>query len=97
MILHTLMSSPFKIDLILFNQSILKKDALVVLQDGVLFSIKNNFLLKTFIFKTKKLYVLKNDLNIRGILDSKVSNLFFSIEYLDFVVLTEIYSKQMVW
>lgn len=97
MILHTLMSSPFKIDLILFNQSLLKKDALVVLQDGVLFSIKNNFLLKKFIFKTKKLYVLKNDLKIRGILDEKVSNLFFLIGYLDFVVLTEIYSKQMVW
>ncbi|MCW5197474.1 sulfurtransferase complex subunit TusB [Buchnera aphidicola] len=95
--LHTFINSPFKSDFLLFSTIISKKDAVVLLQDGVLLALKNNYFLQKKYFYFKNNYVLVNDLKARGILNSKVSNLFNPINYIDFVDLTEIHKQQIIW
>jgi tRNA 2-thiouridine synthesizing protein B len=95
--LHTLINSPFKIDFLLFSKIISKKDAVILLQDGVLLALKNNYFLKTKYCHFRNNYVLLNDLKARGIVGSKISNLFIPIQYIDFVYLTEIHKQQIVW
>ncbi|NIG99324.1 MAG: sulfurtransferase complex subunit TusB [Buchnera aphidicola (Periphyllus acericola)] len=93
--LHTLINSPFKSNLILLKSIINAKDDFIALQDGVLISLKNNYFFKDFFFKKK--YVLLNDLQARGISSSIISESFFPIDYEYFVYLTEIHSQQVIW
>ncbi|CAL4324193.1 Protein TusB [Buchnera aphidicola (Periphyllus testudinaceus)] len=95
--LHTLMQSPFKSNLILLKNIFTKKDDFLALQDGVLISVKKNIFLKNKFLKKKKNYVLLNDLKARGILFSKVSKFFIPINYKYFVYLTEYHKQQVVW
>ncbi|WP_343187724.1 sulfurtransferase complex subunit TusB [Buchnera aphidicola (Periphyllus koelreuteriae)] len=95
--LHTLINSPFKSNLILLNKILTKKDDLIILQDGVLLALKNNIFLKKNFFKKKKNYVLLNDLKARGILFSNISKFFIPISYKYFVNLTENHKQQILW
>ncbi|NIH41125.1 MAG: sulfurtransferase complex subunit TusB [Buchnera aphidicola (Periphyllus aceris)] len=93
--LHTLMNSPFKSNLVLLKSIINTRDDFIALQDGVLISLKNSFFFKDFFFKKK--YVLLNDLQARGISSSMISKSFFPIDYEYFVHLTEIHIQQVIW
>lgn len=95
--LHTFISSPFKSDFLLFSKIVSEQDSVIFLQDGVLLALKKNyFLYKKYIFFRNN-YVLLNDLQARGIANSRISDLFIPINYLDFVHLTEIHKQQIIW
>ncbi|CAL4324108.1 sulfurtransferase complex subunit TusB [Buchnera aphidicola] len=95
--LHILINTPFRSDIKLLINSLSKKDDLITIQDGVIFSIINNIFLKNFTLKTKRNYVLLNDLYIRGINILNVSKLFIPVDYEGFVILTEKHPKQLFW
>lgn len=95
--LHILINTPFKSDIELLMDSLLKDDDLIAIQDGVILSIQNNIFLKKFNLHKKKIYVLFNDLSIRGIEIFHISDLFLPINYEDFVILTEKHKKQLLW
>ncbi|CAL4324204.1 Protein TusB [Buchnera aphidicola (Chaitophorus sp. 3695)] len=95
--LHTFINSPFKSDFLLFSTIVTKRDAVILLQDGVLLALKNNCFLQKKDFNFKNSYVLINDLKARGILHSQISDFFIPINYIGFVHLTEIHKQQIIW
>ncbi|CAL4324346.1 sulfurtransferase complex subunit TusB [Buchnera aphidicola] len=94
--LHILMNSPFQVN---FN-SILKflnsMDDFVALQDGVLISIRNNTFFKGINLSNINLYLLREDVIARGILN-KVSDKFHIINYSELIILTEKHKLCMNW
>ncbi|CAL4324200.1 sulfurtransferase complex subunit TusB [Buchnera aphidicola] len=95
--LHILINTPFKSDIRLLIKSLTKRDDLIVIQDGVIFSIKQNIFLKKVFLNTRKNYVLLNDLIIRGINITDISKIFIPINYQGFVKLTEHHKNQLIW
>ncbi|WP_343154740.1 sulfurtransferase complex subunit TusB [Buchnera aphidicola (Pseudoregma panicola)] len=94
--LHVLTSSPFYIDINVLLGLISEKDDFIAIQDGVIISIKNNIFLKKIVNLSKNLYVLKEDLEARGILKF-VSKNFSIVNYFHFVDLTVKNKSQIKW
>ncbi|WP_343189908.1 sulfurtransferase complex subunit TusB [Buchnera aphidicola] len=94
--LHMLMSSPFNIDINSFFKLIKKEDDIISIQDGVIISIEKNVFIKKIICLSKNLYVLKEDLEARGLV-KKVSKNFLIINYSDFIDLTVKNVTQIRW
>ncbi|WP_343192113.1 sulfurtransferase complex subunit TusB [Buchnera aphidicola (Formosaphis micheliae)] len=94
--LHTLMNSPFHSNMKLLFNLLNKSDDLLALQDGVIISTINNIFLKKILKISVNLYVLKEDVEARGLI-KHVSNEFKLINYRYFVFLTEKNKQQMNW
>jgi tRNA 2-thiouridine synthesizing protein B len=94
--LHTLMNSPFKSNMVLLLNFLKKSDDLLALQDGVLLAIDNNYFLRDILDSSANLYVLKEDVEARG-LCNKIATEFIVIDYQKFVFLTEKHKQQMNW
>ncbi|CAL4323931.1 sulfurtransferase complex subunit TusB [Buchnera aphidicola] len=94
--LNILLNSPFKIDIQSMIEVLKKRDTLVALQDGVLIALNGNIVLNTLLKKSITLYVLKEDVLARGILDHICDNCNV-INYSQFVTLTQNFSKYMNW
>ncbi|HMI77072.1 MAG TPA: sulfurtransferase complex subunit TusB [Buchnera sp. (in: enterobacteria)] len=94
--LHTLIHSPFKSNMILLLNMLNKNDDFLALQDGVFIALKNNFFLKKILKSSARLYLLKEDVYARGIYEN-ISIEFILIDYNEFVFLTEKNKKQMNW
>ncbi|XBC39182.1 MAG: sulfurtransferase complex subunit TusB [Buchnera aphidicola (Nurudea shiraii)] len=94
--LHILTRSPFEVNMILLVNFLKSDDDIVVLQDGVIIAINGNVILNKFLSIPVKIYVLKNDINARGI-QKKISNKVYVINYSEFVLLTIKHNKQMSW
>lgn len=90
------MSSPFNIDINSFFKLIKKEDDIISIQDGVIISIEKNVFIKKIICLSKNLYVLKEDLEARGLV-KKVSKNFLIINYSDFIDLTVKNVTQIRW
>lgn len=94
--LHTLMNSPFKSNMILLFNILKKSDDLLALQDGVIIAVDKNYFLRDLLNSSANLYVLKEDLAARG-LCKKIATGFMMIDYQKFVFLTEKNQQQMNW
>lgn len=94
--LHTLMHSPFEINMVLLIGILKSFDDLVMFQDGVILSLKNNIFLDRLFSCSVVLHVLELDLCARGI-KNKVSAHINLIDYHEFVLLTEKHKNQMFW
>jgi len=94
--LHTLMHSPFKSNMILLLNILKKNDDFLALQDGVLIGLNNNYFLKKMLQSSANLYLLKEDVYARGIY-KRISTDFTLINYNKFVFLTEKNTQQMNW
>ncbi|CAL4324041.1 sulfurtransferase complex subunit TusB [Buchnera aphidicola] len=94
--LHILFHSPFKIDVQTMRLMLFPNDTLIALQDGVLIALKNVEILEKNIQNSCKLYLLKEDVLARGLLNNISSN-FICINYTQFIVLTQKYSKYINW
>lgn len=94
--LHILSNSPFKVDISAMFNMLSSEDGLIALQDGVLIALNNNFFISDLFKYSKNIYVLQEDVFIRGISDN-VSNEIKLINYFEFVTLTEKYNKFINW
>ncbi|QCI27342.1 sulfurtransferase complex subunit TusB [Buchnera aphidicola] len=94
--LHILSNSPFKIDISVMFNMLSSQDGLIALQDGVLIALNNNFFISDLIKYSKNIYVLQEDVLIRGISDN-ISSKIKLINYCEFVTLTEKYNKFINW
>ncbi|HXK00416.1 MAG TPA: sulfurtransferase complex subunit TusB [Buchnera sp. (in: enterobacteria)] len=94
--LHTLINSPFKSNMVLLLNFLKKSDDLLALQDGVLIAVNNNCFLRKLLDSSANLYVLKEDIEARG-LCNKITTEFVVIDYQKFVFLTEKHKQQMNW
>jgi len=73
-----------------------KQDDFLALQDGVLIALTNNFFLDSIIFSSANLYLIKDDVYARGIINN-ISSDFTLISYFHFVSLTLKNKTQMTW
>jgi tRNA 2-thiouridine synthesizing protein B len=94
--LHTLMKSPFEINVAFLISMLKKSDDFLALQDGVLIALKDNIFLKSIILSPVRLYLIKEDVYARGI-HQNISSEFILISYIHFVSLTFKHKKQMTW
>ncbi|AHG59872.1 sulfurtransferase complex subunit TusB [Buchnera aphidicola] len=94
--LHTLMKSPFEINIDLVISMLRTSDDFLALQDGVLIGLKDNIFLKNIVMSSAKLYIIKEDVYARGI-HKNISSKFILISYIHFVSLTLKHQKQMAW
>ncbi|QCI17328.1 sulfurtransferase complex subunit TusB [Buchnera aphidicola (Aphis helianthi)] len=94
--LHTLIQSPYKTNMSLLTSMLRKKDDFLALQDGVLIALTNSVFLDVIIFSSANLYVIKEDVYARGIINN-ISTNFILISYIHFVSLTLKNKTQMTW
>lgn len=94
--LHTLMKSPFEVNMSLVFKMLNKSDDFLALQDGVIVALMDNIFLEGIILSAAKLYVIKEDVYARG-MHQKISSAFILISYAHFVLLTLKNKKQMTW
>ncbi|QFQ32332.1 sulfurtransferase complex subunit TusB [Buchnera aphidicola] len=94
--LHTLIQSPYKTNIPLLISMLKKKDDFLALQDGVLIALTNSVFLDSIIFSSANLYLIKEDVYARGIINNISSN-FMLISYINFVSLTLKNKTQMAW
>ncbi|QCI16751.1 sulfurtransferase complex subunit TusB [Buchnera aphidicola (Aphis craccivora)] len=94
--LHTLIQSPYKTNIPLLISMLKKQDDFLALQDGVLIALTNNFFLDSIIFSSANLYLIKDDVYARGIINN-ISSDFTLISYFHFVSLTLKNKTQMTW
>ncbi|WP_343189048.1 sulfurtransferase complex subunit TusB [Buchnera aphidicola (Chaitoregma tattakana)] len=94
--LHIFINSPFNVDINSLCNLINKEDDIIAIQDGVIISLKNNIFLRKIISFSKNLYVLKEDLDARGLV-TKISKNFSIVNYSDFVNLTVKNKSQIRW
>jgi len=84
--------SPTKLS-ILFN--IQNEDTILLMQDGVYYVNNNMFI--TNIINNINIYVLEEDLLVRGLNNNIINNKIININYNKFVALTTKYSKIISW
>ncbi|UDG81578.1 Protein TusB [Candidatus Profftia lariciata] len=94
--LHTITKSPAIADLKTFYIMVKKNDAIVLLQDGVLYGLKNTYALQKLMSISIFLYALKVDVLARG-LSNKFSVNIVLIEYKHFVNLSVKHQQQLSW
>ncbi|QCI19529.1 sulfurtransferase complex subunit TusB [Buchnera aphidicola (Anoecia oenotherae)] len=92
--LHTLMKSPYFIDLDTMFLMVDLNDDIIMLQDGVIFAVDENFVL-TYKSYINIIYILKEDLEARGL--KNINSSFKVINYIQFVQLTFKHTTQMNW
>jgi len=89
-VLHVLMRSPYTLDINNIFKMLEIEDDFVAIQDGVLIAIKNRF-----VIKKRNLYVLKDDLKSRSIIN--INSNFRILSYVNFVKLTIKHKSQINW
>ncbi|QFQ32682.1 sulfurtransferase complex subunit TusB [Buchnera aphidicola (Aphis fabae)] len=94
--LHTLIQSPYKTNMPLLISILKKKDDFLALQDGVLIALTNSFFLDSIVLSSANLYLIKEDVHARGIINN-ISSDFILINYIHFVSLTLTNKTQMTW
>ncbi|QCI18481.1 sulfurtransferase complex subunit TusB [Buchnera aphidicola (Aphis nasturtii)] len=94
--LHTLIQSPYKTNIPLLTSILKKQDDFLALQDGVLIALKNSVFVDSIVFTSANLYLIKEDVNARGIINN-ISSDFILISYIHFVSLTLKNKTQMAW
>ncbi|CAL4325811.1 Protein TusB [Buchnera aphidicola (Protaphis terricola)] len=94
--LHTLMQSPYRANMHLILNILKKKDDFLALQDGVLIALNNSFFLDKILYTSANLYLIKEDVYARGIINN-ISSDFTLISYMHFVSLTLKNKTQMIW
>lgn len=94
--LHTLIQSPYKTNIPLLINMLKKDDDFLALQDGVLIALTNSVFLDHIILSSANLYLIKEDVYARGIINN-VSSDFILISYIHFVSLTLKNKTQMTW
>ncbi|PPI88538.1 sulfurtransferase complex subunit TusB [Candidatus Pantoea edessiphila] len=96
--LHTLMNSPTYSDLDTLLLLISVEDDVLLLQDGVLASLKDSLIINKILRINKSIiiWVLEEDLIARGII-KQISNKVRLVNYNGFVELTEKHHQQIVW
>ncbi|PPI86482.1 sulfurtransferase complex subunit TusB [Candidatus Pantoea edessiphila] len=96
--LHTLINSPYYSDLSTLLMLINIEDDVLLIQDGVIASIKGNFIInKIFeIHKSVIIWALEEDLKARGLV-KQISTKVRLVNYNGFVKLTEKHQQQMIW
>lgn len=94
--LHILLNSPFKCDFNSFLKMIKKKDAVILIQDGVIAGIKNTKKNKKLLNKSQKTFILYEDIYARGLIND-IEKKIIIINYNDFVNLTIKFLNQITW
>ncbi|BAP58575.1 sulfurtransferase complex subunit TusB [Candidatus Tachikawaea gelatinosa] len=94
--LHTVSKSPWEYTFQSMLDLVHSEDDLLFFQDGVLGALKNSLILKKLILKKVKTWVLKEDLEARG-LKKKISPIPILIDYHGFVNLTIKNKQQIAW
>lgn len=94
--LHTLMTSPFRCDLSTILRLLASGDDVLLLQDGVIAALEGSAALEALLNAPINLYVLKEDLEARGLL-AQISSRVTVVGYTDFVQLAVRNSQQMTW
>lgn len=94
--LHTLSHSPYHCDIDALLGCLGSQDALVLLQDGVVAALANSETATRLLKATVPLYVLRNDVEARGLIE-QISDNFSLISYNQFVQLTVKHPQQLAW
>ncbi|CCG88834.1 sulfurtransferase complex subunit TusB [Erwinia piriflorinigrans] len=94
--LHTLMTSPFRCDLSAILRLLVTGDDVLLLQDGVIAALEGSAALEALLKAPINLYVLKEDLEARGLL-AQISSRVTVVGYTDFVQLAVRNPQQMAW
>ncbi|WP_343190270.1 sulfurtransferase complex subunit TusB [Buchnera aphidicola (Mollitrichosiphum nigrofasciatum)] len=94
--LHILTNSPYKRDIKILISMINHTDSFIAIQDGIFIALRNSIFLNEILIRTKKLYVLKEDVLSRGVL-KYISSMFKVVNYSKFVNLTVKNKLQMNW
>lgn len=94
--LHTLMTSPFRCDMPAILRLLATDDDVLLLQDGVIAALQGSAALEALLSAPINLYVLREDLEARGLVAHVSSNVTV-VGYTDFVKLTVRNLQQMAW
>ncbi|QCI19044.1 sulfurtransferase complex subunit TusB [Buchnera aphidicola] len=94
--LHTLIQSPYSSNISLLIKILKKTDDFLALQDGVLIALTDNIFLDSIISSSANLYLIKEDVYARGIINN-ISHNFILVSYIHFVSLTLKNKTQMTW
>ncbi|TNH42831.1 sulfurtransferase complex subunit TusB [Photorhabdus luminescens] len=94
--LYTVGRSPYQCDFNAIFKLLARGDDILFIQDGVLAGIEGNCYLPTLISCGVTLYVLKEDIEARG-LNEQISDKVQVIDYTDFVNLTVKHHQQFAW
>ncbi|MTD29188.1 sulfurtransferase complex subunit TusB [Erwinia sorbitola] len=94
--LHTLMTSPFRIDLSAMLRLLAEGDDVLLLQDGVIAAIDGSSALEALLNAPISVYVLKEDLEARGLV-AQISSSVTTVSYTGFVTLAVKHPQQMTW
>ncbi|NHB89269.1 sulfurtransferase complex subunit TusB [Photorhabdus tasmaniensis] len=94
--LYTVGRSPYQCDFKVIFNLLASGDDILFMQDGVLASIDGNYCLPALIDHGVTLYVLKEDIEARG-LAGRISDKVQVIDYTDFVNLTVKHHQQFAW
>lgn len=94
--LHTLMRSPFEINMVLLMNMLKLYDDIVLLQNSVVLALKNNIFIDNLLSFSITLYVIKSDVYARGI-QQKISPDVTLIDYDQFIFLVTKHKQQMSW
>ncbi|KAF1369448.1 sulfurtransferase complex subunit TusB [Yokenella regensburgei] len=94
--LHTLSTSPWHADLHTLCRMLKAGDEVVMLSDGVLAALNGNPFLELLADAPISLYVLKEDLDARG-LSGQISSAVVRVDYTDFVRLAVKHPGQLAW
>ncbi|CAO98216.1 sulfurtransferase complex subunit TusB [Erwinia tasmaniensis] len=94
--LHTLMTSPFRCDLSAILRLLAAGDDVLLLQDGVIAALDGSAPLEALLKAPINLYVLKEDLEARGLL-AQISPRATVVGYTDFIQLAVRNPQQMAW
>ncbi|MDX7992708.1 sulfurtransferase complex subunit TusB [Xenorhabdus sp. Reich] len=94
--LYTVSRSPYHDDFNAILGLVSDADDVLLIQNGVLLGINDNHYLKALIRSGAGIYVLKEDLDARG-LSEQTSNSVQVIDYNDFVGLTVKHQQNFAW
>lgn len=94
--LHTLMTSPFRCDLLALLRLVAEGDDVLLLQDGVIAALEGSLALEALLNAPISVYVLQEDLDARG-LAAQISSKVTVVGYTGFVKLAVSHTQQMTW
>lgn len=94
--LHTLSRSPYHTDLDAMLRCVLPRDALLLLQDGVIAALAQGNVVARLLALGIPVYALQEDVNARGLAE-QISTSILLVDYTEFVRLTAQHAVQLAW
>lgn len=94
--LHTLSHSPYQSDIDAMLRCIAPRDALLLLQDGVIAALVQGNTASRLLALGVSVYALREDVEARG-LDAQISTDIALVDYTEFVRLTAQHAVQLAW